>query len=139
MDLFFAHPGDIVVSKIDLKNGAVGIVPLGLQNVVVTNHFVVYEPLDALHPPYLIRIIQSPFFKDYLWRKKVGSEGRKEVKIDHFERTLIPLPSREVQEALVVSYSRIEQQLHAVQSQLHAEKTRLADSLITCEASEGEP
>ena len=27
MDLFFARPGDIVVAKIDLKNGAVGIVP----------------------------------------------------------------------------------------------------------------
>ncbi|MGC2355270.1 MAG: hypothetical protein WA491_04355, partial [Candidatus Acidiferrum sp.] len=27
MDLWFASPGDIVVAKIDLKNGAVGIVP----------------------------------------------------------------------------------------------------------------
>ena len=29
MDLFFAQPGDIVVAKIDLKNGAVGIVLIG--------------------------------------------------------------------------------------------------------------
>lgn len=27
MDLWFARPGDIVVAKIDLKNGAVGIIP----------------------------------------------------------------------------------------------------------------
>lgn len=43
MDLYFAKPGDIVVAKIDLKNGAVGIVP-NWENVVVTNHFAVYEP-----------------------------------------------------------------------------------------------
>ena len=27
MELFFADPGDIVVAKIDLRNGAVGVVP----------------------------------------------------------------------------------------------------------------
>lgn len=38
MDLFHAYPGDIVVAKIDLKNGAVGIVP-DWNNVAVTNHY----------------------------------------------------------------------------------------------------
>ena len=37
MDLFFARPGDIIAAKIDLKNGAVGIVPDDWHNVVVTN------------------------------------------------------------------------------------------------------
>jgi len=44
MELFWARPGDIVVSKIDLKNGAVAIIPDGWDKVVVTNHFAVYEP-----------------------------------------------------------------------------------------------
>jgi type I restriction enzyme S subunit len=62
MDLFFARPGDIVVAKIDLKNGAVGIVP-DWKNVVVTNHFAVYEPnLDIIVPEYFHLLIQTDYF-----------------------------------------------------------------------------
>jgi type I restriction enzyme S subunit len=105
MDLWFARPGDIVVAKIDLKNGAVGIVPTDWKNVVVTGHFAVYEPdLLQLVPEYLQRVIQARFFKDHLWRNKVGAEGRKEVKLDFFEKELIPLPSLVEQEAIVARW-----------------------------------
>jgi type I restriction enzyme, S subunit len=105
MDLFYAYEGDIVVSKIDLKNGAVGIVPNGLQNVAVTNHFAVYKPdLDKILPGYFQLIIQSKFFKAHLWRNKVGAEGRKEVKIGFFEALEIPIPPIAIQQAIVNHY-----------------------------------
>ena len=43
MEMFRAQPGDMVVAKINLKNGTVGIIPAEWQNVVVTNHFAVYQ------------------------------------------------------------------------------------------------
>jgi type I restriction enzyme S subunit len=93
MELFAARPGDIVVAKIDLKNGAVAIVPDGWTNVAVTNHFAVYAPdRSRLVPEYLHLLIQTSFFKSHLWRNKVGAEGRKEVKLDFFEAEHIPLP-----------------------------------------------
>lgn len=102
MDLWYAKPGDVIVAKIDLKNGAVGIVPPDWTNVVVTGHFAVYEPnRPLLVPEYLHRVIQTPFFKEHLWRNKVGTEGRKEVKLDFFERELIPIPSVAVQQKIV--------------------------------------
>lgn len=102
MDLWSARPGDIVVSKIDLKNGAVGIVPDDWGNVVVTGHFAVYEPLhDKVLPTYFHLLIQSQFFKDHLWRNKVGAEGRKEVKLDFFESELVPMPLLATQQAIV--------------------------------------
>ena len=86
MDLWFARPGDIVVAKIDLKNGALGIVPEEWQMVAVTGHFAVYEADRArLVPEFLRRLIQTQFFKTQLWRNKVGAEGRKEVKLDFFD------------------------------------------------------
>jgi hypothetical protein len=101
MDLFFARPGDIVVAKIDLKNGAVGIVP-DWKNVVVTNHFAVYKPnLDLIVPEYFHLLIQTDFFKAHLWRNKVGAEGRKEVKLDFFEEQEIPVPKKDIQQAIV--------------------------------------
>lgn len=105
MDLWFARPGDIVVAKIDLKNGAVGIVPPDWKNVVVTGHFAVYETdRTRLVPEYLQLIIQAGFFKAHLWRNKVGAEGRKEVKLDFFEEELIPLPSLADQKAIVARW-----------------------------------
>lgn len=105
MDLFWARPGDIVVSKIDLKNGAVGIIPDGWNNVVVTNHFAVYRPeLKILEPKYFRLLIQAKFFKDHLWRNKVGAEGRKEVKLDFFESLEVPVPPLPIQRKIVARW-----------------------------------
>ena len=107
MDLFFARPGDIVVAKIDLKNGAVAIVPDEWKNIAVTGHFAVYIPDHSqVDPDYFHLIIQTSSFKDLLWRKKVGAEGRKEVKLDLFEQIDIPLPSLDVQQAIVAYWRK---------------------------------
>jgi type I restriction enzyme S subunit len=101
MDLFFARPGDVVVAKIDLKNGAVGIVP-DWKSVAVTGHFAVYEPdRSKVVPEYFHRVIQTSFFREHLWRNKVGAEGRKEVKLAFLEAQVVPLPPLPVQEAIV--------------------------------------
>jgi type I restriction enzyme S subunit len=102
MDLFWARPGDVVVAKIDLKNGAVAVIPNDWNDVVVTSHFAVYEPrLDLIDPSYFHRVIQADFFKAHLWRNKVGAEGRKEVKLDFFEELEIPVPPLPLQRAIL--------------------------------------
>lgn len=109
MDLFFARSGDIVVAKIDLKNGAVGIVP-DWENVVVTNHFAVYEPdRSKIIPEYFLLVIQANFFKSYLWRNKVGAEGRKEVKLEFFESIKIPMPSLDEQRRIVAAWQQAQE------------------------------
>ncbi len=101
MELFWARPGDVVASKIDLKNGAVAIIPDGWNMSVVTNHFAVYEPdLERLNPKYFHILIQAKFFKEHLWRNKVGAEGRKEIKLEFFESLEVPIPSLLVQQKI---------------------------------------
>ena len=133
MDLYFARPRDIVVAKIDLKNGAVGIVP-DWENVVVTGHFAAYQPdTSRLEPEYLIRLLQTKFFKAYLWRNKVGAEGRKEVKLGFFESIPIPLPPLDTQRAIVVHWQQAREEIRAAESQsdqlnsdlMHALRKRL--------------
>ncbi len=110
MDLFWARPGDIVVSKIDLKNGAVAIIPDNWKNVVVTNHFAVYKPnLDRINPKYFHLLIQAKFFKNHLWRNKVGAEGRKEVKLDFFESLEIPIPNLSIQNKIISYWDNVQE------------------------------
>ncbi len=131
MELYFARPGDIVVAKIDLKNGAVGIVPSSWQNVCVTGHFAVYEPDDSkLVPEYLHRLIQTRFFQEYLWRNKVGAEGRKEVKLDFFESALIPLPSLRTQQAIVRRWRAMQESVAESKQNATARLTRLGDHFL---------
>jgi type I restriction enzyme S subunit len=104
MDMYAVHPDDLIVAKIDLKNGAVAIAP-DWNNIAVTGHFAVYEPDKRyLHTPYLHRLIQTSFFKNYLSNNKVGAEGRKEVKLDFFESIKIPLPPLSTQRAIVAHW-----------------------------------
>jgi len=109
MDLFWAKPGNIVASKIDLKNGAVAIIPDDWSNAVVTNHFAVYQPdLERINPQYFHLLIQANFFKEHLWRNKVGAEGRKEVKLDFFESLEIPIPHTSIQQRIVDYWGQLQ-------------------------------
>jgi type I restriction enzyme S subunit len=126
MDLWFAHSGDIVVAKIDLKNGAVGIVPADWKNVVVTGHFAVYQPdRSKLVPEYLQRIVQARFFKDHLWRNKVGAEGRKEVKLNFFEEEHIPLPPVVEQRAIVTRWRKAQDEIAAARDRVKERRATL--------------
>lgn len=105
MPLFWAKPGDVVLSKIDLKNGAVGILPEGWDNAVVTSHFKVYTPdLKQLDPRYFRMLLRTQDFKNWLWANRSGADGRTEVKLDVFEALAIPLPPLTQQQALCDAY-----------------------------------
>lgn len=106
MPLFWAKPGDVVLSKIDLKNGAVGVLAEGWDNVVVTSHFKVYSPdTKQLDPRYFRMLLQTQDFKNWLWANRSGADGRTEVKLDVFEALDIPLPPVAEQTAMCDAYT----------------------------------
>lgn len=117
MDLWFARPGDLLVAKIDLKNGAIAIVPEEWENVAVTNHFVPFQ-IDhkRVVPEYLHRVFQMGVFRDLLWRNKVGAEGRKEVKLEFFLDQCVRLPPLATQRSIVAHWQAGMQQAAALEA-----------------------
>jgi type I restriction enzyme S subunit len=94
----------LVLSKIDLKNGAVGVMP-DWPNAVVTSHFAVYEPdPNLVVPRYVQLLLQTGSFRDWLWATRSGADGRTEVKLAVFEDLSIPLPPLEEQRTLVAAH-----------------------------------
>lgn len=107
MSLQKASVGDIVLSKIDLKNGAVGVLEPEIGDAAVTTHFAVYRADESkLVPLYFRYLIQTRPFKDWLWSARSGADGRTEVKLNVFEELAIPLPTPTEQQALVVNYTK---------------------------------
>jgi type I restriction enzyme S subunit len=103
--MFAAYPGDVVFSKIDARNGAVGLIPATMPKVVLTPEYPVMVPdLTKLLPSYLHHLLRAPHFRHDLQRQASGTSGRKRVTPEAFLRLTVPLPKLDEQDALVKAY-----------------------------------
>lgn len=104
--MFAAYPGDLVFSKIDARNGAVGLIPGGISKAVVTSEYPVLIPDAAkLRPAYLNYLLRAQHFKTALTRKASGTSGRKRVTPAGFLSLSVPVPELAEQDALVTAYA----------------------------------
>lgn len=107
LPMLWVRPGDVVLSKIDLKNGAVGVLTEDWATAAVTTHFAVYQPdRSKVVPEFFRLLIQTPRFKAWLAENKSGQDGRTEVKLPDFEDLDVPLPDLKDQWRLVASYQK---------------------------------
>lgn len=104
--MFAAYPGDIAFSKIDARNGAVGLIPDGIPKAVVTSEYPVFTPkADKLRAGYLHHLLRADHFKADLQRKASGTSGRKRVTPEGFLSLEIPVPALDEQDALIATYT----------------------------------
>jgi len=103
--MFAVYPGDIVFSKIDARNGAIGILPSEIPKAVVTPEFPVFIPHpDRLDGEFVKLILRTGGFLDALRTKASGTSGRKRITPEAFLDLRIPLPSLAEQQSIVASY-----------------------------------
>ncbi len=121
--MFAAYPGDLVFSKIDARNGAVGLVPDSIPKAVVTSEYPVFTPkADKLRAGYLHHLLRADHFKADLQRKASGTSGRKRVTPEGFLSLEIPVPTLAEQDALIAAYTdaltraaQLEQEAEAIE------------------------
>ena len=101
---FVAHAGQLIISRIDARNGAFGIVPEELEGAIVTNDFWLFDVHDAL-PQYLMLVMSSELFQKYWQAQSSGTTGRQRVGEDDFLQSKIALPSIKEQQALLDKYN----------------------------------
>lgn len=104
--MFAAYPGDLVFSKIDARNGAVGLIPASIPKVIVTSEYPVFTPkADRLRADFLHYLLRAEHFKADLKRKASGTSGRKRITPEGFLSQEVPVPALAEQEALVAAYA----------------------------------
>lgn len=105
--MFAAYPGDLVYSKIDVRNGAIGLIPAEFARVVVTSEYPVYTPDERqVDPRYLALLLRTPSFLHLLKAAASGTSGRKRVNAESFESLEIPVPELSEQTRLVSEYEK---------------------------------
>jgi type I restriction enzyme S subunit len=96
------HAKQFIISRIDARNGASGLIPAGLEGAVVSSDFPVFTPdATTLEPTYLGWLSKT---KDFVELCKAASEGttnRVRLKEDRFLTMKIPLPQPEEQRRIV--------------------------------------
>lgn len=103
--MFAAYPGDLVFSKIDARNGAIGLVPDNLPKVVVTSEYPIHS-MDAkqVDGRYMAMLLRTPNFMKLIRNATSGSSGRKRITPENFRAIEIPLPKLNDQRLLVAAY-----------------------------------
>lgn len=100
--LFFAAPGDLVYSKIDVRNGAIGIVPEQMTNAVVSSEFPVYRVSQQVAlPGYIKLLFKTRYFRHAINGMVSGASGRKRVQPEQLADLEVPFPPLSIQRAIV--------------------------------------
>ncbi len=100
------HAGQFIMSKIDARNGAYGIVPKELEGAIVTNDFPIFDvDIEKIIPQFLVLVSTTENFIEFARKCSSGTTNRKRIDIEAFLNQQIPLPSIEEQEALLDLYN----------------------------------
>jgi type I restriction enzyme S subunit len=103
--LFHADPGDVIYSKIDVRNGAIGIIPDDLGRVCVSSEYPVYTVNPKLAEARFVKLL----FRTAAFRRKInsmisGASGRKRVQPTDLVEVQVPLPPLAVQWKIVAAW-----------------------------------
>lgn len=124
------HEGQFIMSKIDARNGAYGIIPKELEGAIVTNDFPVFDvDPEKIIPQFLVLISTTENFIEFARKCSSGTTNRKRIDIDAFQNQIIPLPSIKEQMNIVDHYTQNINQARTAMT-LAAEKKASIESVI---------
>ncbi len=100
--------GQFIISKIDGKSAAFGIVDSSLKGAIVTPDFLVYDiDTTQILPEYLELILTNDAILNQFSNSSSGTTGRKRLSQKVFENTSIALPSIDEQRELIAKILEI--------------------------------
>lgn len=109
---FIARKDQFIASRIDARNGAMGVVPEFLDGALVTNDFPLFEVNQALlHPQYMEWLCRTPAFVDLCARASEGTTNRVRLKEDEFLQLEIQIPGPAEQKKIVARIDAVQQKL----------------------------
>jgi restriction endonuclease S subunit len=108
---FRIKTGQFLLSKIDARNGAFGVVPEELDNGIITGNFWTFDvDYSKINPYYLTLLTGTKKFQELSQTASVGTTNRNYLQETSFLNFEIPLPSLAEQERIVNAYNeKIEQ------------------------------
>lgn len=112
---YVVSAGQFIMSKIDARNGAFGVVTQELDGAIVTADFPVFNVnLEKIVPQYLFLLSSTKSFARFAQSCSRGTTNRQRIDIALFLSQRIPLPSITEQRKILSSYFRKIQQAESI-------------------------
>lgn len=128
---FIAHAGQLIISRIDARNGAFGIVPTELEGAIVTNDFWLFDVHDAL-PQYLMLVMSSELFQRYWQTQSSGTTNRQRVGEDDFLQSKIAFPPIKEQQVLLDAYNAGMKKADDAEQEANTLESGIDDFVLSC-------
>jgi type I restriction enzyme S subunit len=104
---FLIKAGQFIMSKIDARNGAFGLVPASLDGAIVTNDYPVFDvDKTKIISEFLVLITTTKEFIKFAQSCSSGTTNRQRIDIESFLSVKIPLPSIPEQNRIVEAYDK---------------------------------
>lgn len=105
----FVKKGQFILSKIDARNGAFGIIPDDLEGAIITNDFLTYDVNEKELNIQLFRLLTSqPTFDDICNKASTGTTNRKRLSEREFLAQEITVPPIEEQDSFINHFKKIQ-------------------------------
>lgn len=102
---YLAREGQFIMSKIDARNGAFGIITNEIDGAIVTSDFPLFDVNTKLvHPFYLYLLSTTKPFIQYAQSCSRGTTNCQRIDVDFFLSQKIPLPSLAEQNKIIAAY-----------------------------------
>lgn len=128
---FVVHEGQMVVSSIDARNGAVGIVPAEADGCVVTDNFWVFKVEESLViPGFLQQVLVRPSTRETILEKSHGTTNRQYITLDDFLKVNVPIPDMKVQREVLAKLKKLDGKVQKLQEEVDgfaAERNAIID------------
>ncbi|MDR0701828.1 MAG: restriction endonuclease subunit S [Azoarcus sp.] len=112
----------LILSKIDARNGAIGLVPPELDGAIVSNDFpsFVFRDLGGCVPAFMGWLIRSAPFVELCKAASEGTTNRVRIKEERFLKQQIALPPLSEQQAIVTHLDALAEKTRQVEAHLDA-------------------
>ncbi|MBV6418844.1 MAG: hypothetical protein DAHOPDDO_00054 [Ignavibacteriaceae bacterium] len=125
---YLVNKDDFIISKIDARHGAYGIIPEDLDEAVVTGDFPVFE-IKGINPDYIDFVTKSNYFLEECKKNSQGTTRRVRLNMDKFIEIKIPVPPLDVQDKVVELVSKVNK-IEKQNAKLENELNELLPSVI---------
>jgi len=104
---FLVKKGQFLLSKIDARNGAFGVVPEEVDGAIITGNFWTFDvDYSKINPHFLALLTTTPEFIKFSENASNGTTNRHYLQEDLFLNVKIPLPTLEEQNQIVAAYNK---------------------------------
>lgn len=122
---YLANEGDFIISKIDARNGSMGMIPKELDNSIVTGDFPLFNFTKEVNPTYFFYFSNTSYFDNSCIEASEGTTNRRRLKLNRFYEIRIPLPPLEEQNRIV----RLLEKSNTIRQQYQAQEVELEELL----------